>query len=161
MAVAREAIEARKKKLTGGLRPFPWSDRIAQLGSTFTSPTTYLPLSLASTSERSSTANAHVVEIPWLIAAIDIGPNNYDVSNLSEAIGHLDRLMAERRFDELCSAVEMLPFDCLSPHLIVTVIRVMAPARFQISRWTAILDRVRENLAGRGIDPNGPLRGLI
>lgn len=108
-----------------------------------------------------SKADVESIGFPWLPEALALGPDNYTIEQLSQVVGDIDSKLNQHQYELLGAATELLPCDQLSPHLLVTVLRVMSPARFSIPRWTTLAKRVGASLAARGIDADKKLRGMI
>jgi hypothetical protein len=93
--------------------------------------------------------------------AADIGPDRFDMDLLTDIIGMVDLRLHRGQFELLGAAVAMLPFDAVSPQVIVSVLRTLAPASVRIPRWTALVRDARASLSRRGLDADRILRGLL
>lgn len=98
--------------------------------------------------------------LDWLPRAIEIGPNNYDVDHLAEVVAAIDRELCGGRYSLLGRAIDGLPVELLSPHVLSTVLRVASAAKHLIPNWYNIVEDVHERLSMRGFDANRILRGL-
>jgi hypothetical protein len=98
---------------------------------------------------------------PWLPAAIKLGPNDYDMGQISEVVSDIDSQLRRGHFKQLSDALCTVPIDLVSTHLMVAVLRVMSPAKGEIPCWTSITSKVAADFRSRGLDATKKLRGLV
>lgn len=72
-----------------------------------------------------------------------------------------NRLMAEKRYDELDLIFESAQTDFLSVAMIITLLRTTYAGRQHLSAWEGLRDRAHVSLAKRGRDPQRVLMGLF
>jgi hypothetical protein len=100
------------------------------------------------------------LRLDWIVRAIELGPNQYDVDHLAAVVAATNHELREGRYQLLGKAIAGLPFGLLSPHVISAVLRVMSPAKHFIPNWNNVIEDARVNLSQRGLDAQRLLRGL-
>lgn len=105
-------------------------------------------------------SDSQIFSSSWLSDAVVAGPDRYDIGVLTKIVSELESGMRAGNFELIGGLLRKLPYEALSPQVVVTVLRTTFSARAYIPRWTQAREAARQALSRRGLNSERILRGL-
>ncbi|AMA55038.1 hypothetical protein BCCGELA001_01295 [Bradyrhizobium sp. CCGE-LA001] len=80
---------------------------------------------------------------------------------MKAAIAGVNKLLKDRRFDDISRIYGVIPPKVLSPEIMLALLRTTFQVKERIPTWYALLTKVRAELDARGLPAKKILVGLI
>lgn len=99
-------------------------------------------------------------DISWIFSAAR--SKDADGTRLvGKVVDGVNELIANRDFKAIDRALDSVPAENRSKHVLITLARTTYPVRTKLGRWQSYVSKVRSEFERRGLDYPRLLRGLI